>query len=376
MLFSEVVLSRLISKPGPLNLPGLAMLLAGLLVLSGCAQMKEWTHWEDEEPEAPALDDGDGDSPGYRYQQVVQWLQAGEVAIAERTLEQRLENAPDDQRARLLMEQIQADPEAYFGDDSIAYEVESGDTLSVIAQHFLGDNRLFFILARYNNIDVPAHLEVGRTLRIPRYFNDIDAERRLEQMRASAQHPTSAAWALLESGEPDKALALFDERPPESLNSDEKRALAEAHEAWVEKALGQGELTLAETRLNQARADEPDSVDWSDWIAEAQRRIDSEALYRDGRARMAESPVAAARNFSQVLAMNPEHAGAREALDGLRDQVVPKLHREAILLYRNHELEAAINTWEVLLRIDPDFEPAQVYKTRATELQARLKELD
>ncbi|MCP1727045.1 tetratricopeptide (TPR) repeat protein [Natronospira proteinivora] len=368
-------MSRPSSQSSPSSLLGLAVILLSLTLVGGCAQVREWTQWEDDEADTTA-EAPDSERSPYRYQQVVQWLQAGEVDVAEGALARRLDNAPDDARAQLLMEQIQADPGTYLGRENIHYEVQPGDTLSVIAQHFLDDNRLFFILARYNDIEVPAHLEAGETLRIPSDFRDIDAQARLAKRHSDTRDTTGDVWGHLERGEPDEALALFEDQTPDSLNSDEQRALAEAHEAWVERALSQGELTLAANRLERAREDEPDTADWSDWIGQAENRMESETLYRDGRVRMSESPTMAARHFARVLEINPEHTGAQAGLDELRDTVVPQLHREAILLYRNHELDGAIETWEALLRVDPDFEPAQVYKARATELKARLEELD
>lgn len=65
------------------------------------------------------------------------------------------------------MEQIDADPVAYLGARNYEYVVQSSETLSKIAQERLGSRLKFVILARYNNIEVPANLVAGQTIRIP-----------------------------------------------------------------------------------------------------------------------------------------------------------------------------------------------------------------
>jgi hypothetical protein len=82
------------------------------------------------------------------------------------------------------MRQIKEDPQALLGRESFAYRVQPGESLSRIAQRFLNDLHLFYILARYNNIKVPRNLAGGQMIRV------LAKARRLRRLPAPAQ-PTA-----------------------------------------------------------------------------------------------------------------------------------------------------------------------------------------
>jgi LysM repeat protein len=94
-------------------------------------------------------------------------LQAGQDEQAEAELTRILQSEPNNRLATSLLRQIKDDPVASLGRESFAYRVQPGESLSRIAQRFLNDLHLFYILARYNNIKVPRNLAGGQTIRIP-----------------------------------------------------------------------------------------------------------------------------------------------------------------------------------------------------------------
>ena len=100
-------------------------------------------------------------------QAVIEMLEAGNEEQATAELNRALQNDPNNKLALSLMRQIQADPQATLGRESFAYRVQPGDTISRIAQRFLGDVQQFYILARYNDLRVPRQLQVGQTLKVP-----------------------------------------------------------------------------------------------------------------------------------------------------------------------------------------------------------------
>ena len=74
---------------------------------------------------------------------------------------------PGHKLALQLLKQITADPLATLGRESFIYRVQAGESLSRIAQRFLGDVHQFYILARYNDIKVPRQLAGGQMIRVP-----------------------------------------------------------------------------------------------------------------------------------------------------------------------------------------------------------------
>lgn len=310
-------------------------------------------------------------APGeFSYTRVMELLHEGRRSAARTLLDAHLASHPDDTRAKRLLRQMQAPPEAFLGAASFDYDVQPGESLSELAQRFLGDYRLFIILARYNDIDTPSRLQAGQTIRIPSDYRDAAPS------AGASQDRERHARQLLEASRPGDAVALYAQVPANTLGREALRTLGDAHRMWIEQALAGGHLDAARERLAAARAAAPASGSWSDWLDALARRTTIDTAYRQALAMRDREPAAAATVLRGVLEMDPQHAGARDALAALRDTTVPALHQEAVLLYRHQQLEKAIDLWEQIQVIDPDFEPAAGYLARARELRRRLEELD
>lgn len=94
-------------------------------------------------------------------------LETGKEDEANAELQRALALEPGHRLALSLQRQISADPQATLGRESFTYRVQPGETLSRIAQRFLGDVHQFYILARYNDIKVPRQLAGGQAIRVP-----------------------------------------------------------------------------------------------------------------------------------------------------------------------------------------------------------------
>jgi hypothetical protein len=77
-----------------------------------------------------------------------------------------LRQEPGNVTASRLLSEIDAEPQTLLGSRSHAYVVRDSDTMSDLAQRFLGDPLLFYALARYNNL-APNDLAPGSTIQIP-----------------------------------------------------------------------------------------------------------------------------------------------------------------------------------------------------------------
>lgn len=93
-------------------------------------------------------------------------LDRGEEAQAKALLEAALQQEPGNATAKRLLDEINIDPRTQLGARNHSYVVRNDDTMSELAQRFLGDPLLFYALARYNNI-APDHLAAGQTILIP-----------------------------------------------------------------------------------------------------------------------------------------------------------------------------------------------------------------
>jgi tetratricopeptide (TPR) repeat protein len=89
-------------------------------------------------------------------------------------------------------------------------------------------------------------------------------------------------------------------------------------------------------------------------------------------------PFQAIRYDQAALRADPNHAGARSHLAGLRRALapqIPELIEAGRRSYQREDLQAALDQWQRALLIDPDNADAQDHAARAEKLLERLEEL-
>lgn len=132
-----------------------------------------------------------------RVHAAMELLDRGEEARARSLLESALRQEPGNATAQRLLDEINVDPRRQLGERSYAYVVREADTMTSLAERFLGDPLLFYALARYNDI-VPNQLTPGQTIRVPeraRTTTSVSAR----APAANATNATSAAPAAPQS---------------------------------------------------------------------------------------------------------------------------------------------------------------------------------
>ena len=99
--------------------------------------------------------------------EAVDQLQNGDEISARQTLAKALSLDPGNDIAKKMNDQIGADAQKELGPTFFRYTVARDDSLSKLAQQFLGDRFRFYILAKYNDISNPSRLAAGQVLKIP-----------------------------------------------------------------------------------------------------------------------------------------------------------------------------------------------------------------
>ena len=99
--------------------------------------------------------------------EAVDLLQNGDEPAAHAVLDRALAADASNDLAKKLLDQIRADPQKELGSAYFRYTVQRDDSLSKLAQQYLGDRFRFYILARYNEMPNPSRLAAGQVIKIP-----------------------------------------------------------------------------------------------------------------------------------------------------------------------------------------------------------------
>ncbi len=244
-------------------------------------------------------------------------LQHGHYAAGETALRRYLARHPGDRTAEAMLRQLTVDPERRLGRASRTHVVETGDSYSTLAARYLGDASLFLLLARYNDSTDPSLLQVGETVRLP--------------MSATAVSTPAITTTGVD-------------------NSDRG--------------------TVAETAPEGTPTTSPDTATGAETAAAKAQRLQRESvsLLDHGHKQQALS------RLDQALVIEPQLKPSGADAASLRKELVTSFHQRAIVLYRDQQLDPAIALWNRVLAIDPNYEPAVIYRTRALELKRRLKQ--
>ncbi|WP_266168200.1 LysM peptidoglycan-binding domain-containing protein [Dyella subtropica] len=296
------------------------ILFAAMLGLAGCAQMKalksKMAGQSTSSPSAPTTDTvvepASVEAPRESSLAAIVNgdLQQGHYATGEKALRQYLRQHPNDRSAQAMLRQLTGDPVQILGSPARTHVVQAGDSYSTLAARYLGDANLFLVLARYNGSTNPSVLRVGQTLRLPASVKGAASQ------EATAGGGSSDAPSGTEVAAP-LAAAPVAEAPSVKAVRLQKESVT---------LLAQGQKTQALARLDEA------------------------------------------------LNLDPKLKPVGTEATSLRTQLLASYHERAIVLYRDQQLDPAIALWDRVLAIDPSYEPAMIYRTRALELKQRLKQ--
>lgn len=170
-----------------------------------------------------------GLSPRERERRAIEMLNQGRPDEARAELQAALAKEPDAPLARKLLDQIEKDPQTLLGTKSFAYRMKRGETFSGLAGRFLGDPNLFYALARYNGVAVPAQGQLGGdTIRIPGVPKKAAAPAPRKPASAAKAPPPSAAAAKPPSAAPARDPGRANQLRAEGLQQMNRGAIDSA----------------------------------------------------------------------------------------------------------------------------------------------------
>ena len=172
-----------------------------------------------------------------RFREVLSLLENGRPGPARAELLLYLQEKPKSAIGGDLMEQIELPATEYFPEDYREIQLAPGQSLSTLAQEYLGSVYQFYALAKYNDIDKPRNLRTGQTMRIPLTETSLAVFAARDSGEASA--PTAAgddAVSTKVSGQESvnkvEAVAEVEQLHREALNAYRAQDLDKAIGLW------------------------------------------------------------------------------------------------------------------------------------------------
>jgi tetratricopeptide (TPR) repeat protein len=314
------------------------------------------------------------------FLQALDELQAGTPDKARPTLERLLVVEPNNSAGKNLLQQLGADPVETLGKEYFQYKTQSGDTLSRIAKRFLGDPYKFYILAKYNDIQIPGHLEAGQSIKVP---GKRPARMPVEPGVATQAEPDtsdlklSEAKTLYASSRFQDAINMLEATVREDGASAElKEFLITVYVDYSGTLASAGQLIAAKGLVTKALIAYPDNRRLRAQADLLARQVNVEQTYQAGLAAIKGAAWGKAYDlFVAVLATKPDHPRAKAKLQEIRPRVIEYFHRNATKAYRKQDMDEAISNWDKVLEIDPQNSLAKSNRARAVELKERLKNL-
>ena len=249
--------------------------------------------------------------------ETIDLLQNGDEAGARTKLEQAQTLDPANDLARKLMEQIKADPQKELGAVSFRYTVQRDDSMSKLAQQYLGDRFRFYILARYNDIQNPSRLASGQVIKIPGRARPPVIAAVPGAARVPAMAPAMAP-VVADAGEEAVKIASVDSATPRNASS-----------------------TLMQQGLDLQRAGNIDG---------------------------------AYEAFREAAQRDPGNRDAVLQRDATRQTLARRYEREATQAFQRQNLDEAIAKWDRVLLLEPANQKAKLERERAIDLRKRMSE--
>lgn len=318
--------------------------------------------------------------PKERFRKAVKDLETGQSGQAKAELNQYVIDSPEsNKRAQALLAQIDTPIENYFPPENFSVTVGTGETLSTLAQTFLGDALKFYVLARYNGIANPSQVSVGQTVKIPRTPATLaakDARDKGVVAKPAAPEPELAAEQEEVAEAPADAKAAAGKAAPKGVmdkirklaaSGDTDGAIREIEANKLGSGLSAADATfVADTYLASAKSLKATNPSLAG--SRAQKAGDSYL-------RMGDKPDKALEAAQLASSLNPSSAGTQKLLTSAKTAAADRYYRNGLSAFRKQELDAAITAWDKVLEIDPNHENAKLQRAQALELKEKLSKL-
>lgn len=302
----------------------------------------------------------------------IQLLENGKFDQADQIISQVIRVNGSNKLALTLNEQLHKSSKQLFKTTRTSkYKVKRGDSLGSIAKIWLGDSIYFVSLARLNQINNPAKIKPGLELIVPVISTSplVKKENQRSQANLKLLHDYIEKRKWLKAIERMNSIYVV-EQDQENLVNKHKIALEELAKSRI--SIGEKRAMLEQIKQIEKSSNRTYLKPNYYHFLNSQHYVvllkEFNLLFQDKSYYEAADKLILAKSLPQKFQSN--------TTDEREHELVQLIHKDAILLKKNRNLEQAASSWKKILTLQPSHQLAQKYYQRTTKLLEKLKSLN
>jgi tetratricopeptide (TPR) repeat protein len=292
------------------------------------------------------------------YQSGLEYYEQGKYSEARREFLVALRLRPDFPEVMELLKPVPPPPIGHY----VVHEVREGEYLAAIAEKYYGDQSKFEIIARANDLEDATKLHAGMKLIIPETkgvtFSDL-------QKKQSSELPSQEGTTYVATLEGDQTSE--GNSPLASEQEMDYDPVAIYQEQGV-TLLEEGQYLAALHEFQKVLNTDPSRKKVQEYIAWAH--------YRQGEVFFNQADYLKARDqFYEALSYDEEWTACKEYIRRAEDAYKEVHYLKGIEHFEAERLKEAIEQWQLVSKVDPNYKQVQNYLLRAQKLFEKVQEL-
>ena len=292
------------------------------------------------------------------YQRGLDYHEQGKYANARREFLVALRLRPDFPEVVELLKPVPPPPFGRY----VVHEVKQGEYLAAIAEKYYGDQSKFEIIARVNHLEDATKLYTGMKLIIPETKGVVFSDLEEKQASEPPLQEETTYGVDLEGGEKsgeDPSLASEQEMDYDPVAIYQEQGVTLLEEGQYLAALHEFQKVL-NTDPSRKRVQE-----YMAW-----------AHYRQGEVFFNRAEYLKARDhFYEALSYDEEWTACKEYIRRAEDAYKEVHYLKGIEHFEEERLKEAIEQWQLVSKVDPNYKQVQNYLLRAQKLFEKVQEL-
>jgi len=265
---------------------------------------------------------------------------------------------PDFPEVVALLKPLQPKPHRRY----VIHRVEEGEFLTAIAQKYYNDQSKFEIIARYNDLEDAAKIYPGMKLKIPEFegvsFSPGARAQIVISTSGNKAGEKNAAGVIVPAAE-DSAITREQEMDYDPVAIYQEQGVSLLEEGQYLAALHEFQKVL---NTDPTRKQVREYMAW--------------AHYSQGEVLFNHAEYLGARtHFQKALSFDEDWTACKEYVKRSEDAYKEVHYLKGIRHFEEERLREAIEEWQVVNNMDPDYKQVQNYLLRAQKLLEKVKEL-